>query len=54
VHWVIGRPGLFLNTVGDIHILPKVLQAGARFETSPTDEEMATQVKELEMKPLFD
>jgi aryl-alcohol dehydrogenase-like predicted oxidoreductase len=54
VHWVIGRPGLFLNTVGDIHILPKVLQAGARFETLPTDEEMATQVADLEMRPLFE
>lgn len=54
VHWVIGRPRLFLNTVGDIHILPKVLQAGARFETLPTDEEMATQVADLEMRPLFE
>jgi aryl-alcohol dehydrogenase-like predicted oxidoreductase len=54
VHWVIGHPGLFLNTVGDIHILPKVLQAGARFETLPTDEEMATQVADLEMRPLFE
>jgi hypothetical protein len=46
--------GLFLIRVGDIHVLPKVLQAGTRLEASPTDEEMATQVKELEMKPLFD
>ncbi len=23
VHWVLGRPGVFLNTVGDIHLLPK-------------------------------
>ena len=25
VHWVLGRDGVFLNTVGDIHVLPKVL-----------------------------
>jgi predicted aldo/keto reductase-like oxidoreductase len=41
VGWVLGRPGIFLNTVGDIHLLPKVLDAAARFTTRPTEEEMA-------------
>ncbi|HEY3237306.1 MAG TPA: aldo/keto reductase, partial [Polyangiaceae bacterium] len=31
VHWVLSRPGVFLNTVGDIHILPKVLAAAADY-----------------------
>ncbi len=31
VWWVLARPGLFLNTVGDIHLLPKVLDAASRF-----------------------
>ena len=53
VHWVLGRPGIFLNTVGDIHVLPKVLDAAARFERRPTDEEMAGMVREEKMSNLF-
>ncbi len=37
IHWVLGRPGVFLNTVGDITLLPRVLDAAARFEQAPTD-----------------
>ncbi|MCS6828634.1 MAG: aldo/keto reductase [Caldilinea sp.] len=53
VHWVIGRPGIFLNTVGDIHLLPKVLDAAARFERRPTDEEMKALMQEERMSNLF-
>jgi predicted aldo/keto reductase-like oxidoreductase len=53
VHWVIGRPDIFLNTVGDIHVLPKVLDAAARFERRPTDDEMFGMVKEEKMSNLF-
>src|SRR5512135_1540341 len=31
VHWVLGNPSAFLNTAGDIHLLPKVLDAASRF-----------------------
>jgi hypothetical protein len=53
VHWVLGRPGVFLNTVADIHLLPKVLDAASRFEKRPSEAEMAAQVQRLEMAPLF-
>ncbi len=53
VHWVLGRPGVFLNTVGDIHILPRVLDAGARLETRPTDAQMQALVESRSMAPLF-
>jgi aryl-alcohol dehydrogenase-like predicted oxidoreductase len=53
VHWVLSRPGIFLNTVGDIHLLPKVLDAASRFQTGPTDEEMQAMVAQLNMEPLF-
>lgn len=53
VHWVLGRPGLFLNTVGDIYVLPKVLDAANRFQARPSDAEMAASLKTLEMAPLF-
>ncbi|MCW5848495.1 MAG: aldo/keto reductase [Anaerolineae bacterium] len=53
VHWVLGRPGVFLNTAGDITLLPRVLEAAARFERRPTDEEIQSTVEELAMAPLF-
>jgi aryl-alcohol dehydrogenase-like predicted oxidoreductase len=53
VHWVLGHAGLFLNSVADVHILPKVLEAADRFVASPTDAEMQMLVEELQMAPLF-
>ena len=53
VHWVLSRPGIFLNTVGDIHLLPKVLDAASRFQTGPTDEQMQAMVAQLHIEPLF-
>ena len=53
VGWVLGRPGVFLNTVGDIAILPKVLDAASRFAGPPSDEEMARLANQREMAPLF-
>ena len=53
VDWVLGHTGLFLNSVADIHILPRVLDAASRFETSPTDQEMRRLVDRLEMQSLF-
>lgn len=56
VHWALKRPGIFLNTVGDIHLLPKVLDAASRFQadsSGPTDEQMGSLVTRLGMEPLF-
>ncbi len=54
VHWVLGRGDLFLNTVGDIELLPKVLKAAARFTGQrPSDGEMAAMLQEEHMTPLF-
>lgn len=53
VHWVLKQTGVFLNTVGDIEILPKVLDAASRFQAGPSDEEMQTMVERLSMEPLF-
>jgi aryl-alcohol dehydrogenase-like predicted oxidoreductase len=53
VHWVLGHPNIFLNTVGDIHLLPRVLDAANRFEQATPDEEMAQMVSRLGMQPLF-
>ena len=53
VHWVLGHPDVFLNTVGDIHLLKKVLLAADSFESQPPDEIMQADLKEFEIKPLF-
>lgn len=53
VWYVLGRPGVFLNTPGDIHVLPQVLNAASRFERAPSDEEMQELVAQREMGPMF-
>ena len=45
VGWVLARPGIFLNSVGDVELLPHVLRAaaelGAARERAPADAAMA-------------
>jgi aryl-alcohol dehydrogenase-like predicted oxidoreductase len=53
VHWVLARPGIFVASVGDIHLMPKVLDAASRFVSPPSDEMMDEQRTRLEMLPLF-
>jgi aryl-alcohol dehydrogenase-like predicted oxidoreductase len=50
VAWTLARPGVFLNTVSDVKLLPHVLEACASPSTPPSDERM----DELHMRPLFD
>jgi aryl-alcohol dehydrogenase-like predicted oxidoreductase len=53
VHWVIGRPGIFLNTAGDLTLLPRVLDAAGRFTRRPSDTEMAAMHDSTRMSSLF-
>jgi aryl-alcohol dehydrogenase-like predicted oxidoreductase len=53
VHWVLGQPGIFLNTAGDLALLPKILDAASRFERRPSDEEMAAMHDTTRMSSLF-
>lgn len=53
VHWVLGRPDVFLNTVGDLDLLPKVLDAASRFTRRPSDEEMTALHDATRMSSLF-
>jgi len=53
VHWVLGNPNVFLNTVGDIHVLPQVLDAASRFKGRPPEAEMQEEVGRMDMAPLF-
>jgi len=50
VHWVLGNPQVFLNTVGDTTLLPKALDAAERFAGDrPSDARLAA----LGTAPLF-
>ncbi len=53
VHWALGVPGVFLNTVGDLGLLPRFLDAASRFERRPVDEEMSAMVDATRVTSLF-
>jgi aryl-alcohol dehydrogenase-like predicted oxidoreductase len=53
VHWVLGRPDVFLNTVGDVEILPRVLDAAERFASRPSDGELEELLTRRRLVPLF-
>ncbi len=53
VRWVLGHPDVFLNTAGDIRLLPKILDAASRSERPPSELEMQNLITRMEMSPLF-
>lgn len=54
VHWILANPQVFLNTVGDIHVLPRVLDAASRFEAEQADQDaLGQELAELALEPLF-
>ena len=55
VHWVLARPDVFLNSVGDVNIAPRIFDAAERFDrtSAPSDEEMHRLVAEAGLEPLF-
>ena len=56
VHWVLGHPQTFVNTVGDVKLLPRVLDAVARFTAAPVRPSpavMQQQLERMQMHNLF-
>jgi len=53
IHWALSHPGVFINTAGDIHILPLVLDAASRYEKTPSDTEMQELLRMQEAEPLW-
>lgn len=53
VWWVLAQPGVFLNTVGDITLLPRVLDAASRFDATRSQAELTDDVARLHCEPLF-
>jgi aryl-alcohol dehydrogenase-like predicted oxidoreductase len=53
IHWAMGRSGVFINTAGDIHLLPKILEAASHFDEVPTNAQMKAMIKSQTAEPLW-
>ena len=53
VAYVLGRPGVFLNTASDTRLLPRVLDAAERAAGAPSNGEMEALADRRGMAPLF-
>jgi aryl-alcohol dehydrogenase-like predicted oxidoreductase len=53
VHFVLSRPGLFLNSSSDATILRPILEAASETPAPPTRAEMEADVAHYAMEPLF-
>lgn len=53
VHWVLSNEQVFLNSTGDIRILPHILKAAQKPIIKPSDEVMEALVKKEAITPLF-
>ncbi len=57
VHWVLRRPGIFLNSSSDATLLPKIIQAANEFDPDNLGElesEVAADVSGQALAPLFE
>jgi aryl-alcohol dehydrogenase-like predicted oxidoreductase len=54
VRYVLGRPGVFLNSSSDARLLRPILEAADGGGPVPADEEMAADVERQQIRPLFD
>jgi predicted aldo/keto reductase-like oxidoreductase len=53
VSWVLSRPEVFLNTVGDISLLPKVFAAAEKFEATRSQAEIGADLANMDLVSLF-
>jgi aryl-alcohol dehydrogenase-like predicted oxidoreductase len=53
IHWVMGRGDVFINTAGDLDLLPMVLDAARRFERRPDDDAMRELLAARSVTPIF-
>lgn len=53
LHWAMAVPGAFLNTAGDLSLLPTVLEAAGRYAGPPPDAEMRALADSARISSLF-
>ena len=52
-HWVLERPGIFMNSVGDLTLLPILLEAAEDLGAGPTDPAMAAFAERTGLSSIF-
>jgi len=53
IHWALSNDQIFINTAGDIYLLPHVLKAFSQFDTKISNAEMKNFVSKKGITPLF-
>jgi len=53
VHWLLAQPGLFLNSVGDVGLLPAVLRAASTEIETPPEPAMAAHAARTGLASIF-
>ena len=53
VRWLLGQPGLFLNSTGDVTILPTLLEAAAAGRPAPDKDEMPALAERAGLASIF-
>ena len=53
VHWLLAQPDFFINSVGDLDLLPAVLDAASDLSTAPADPVMAQFAKRAGLASIF-
>ena len=53
VHWLLAQPGLFLNSIGDVDLLPAVLRAADALAPAPNDTAMAALSERTGLASIF-
>jgi len=54
IHWTMGLlQDAFINTAGDLTLLPKILDAASRYQRQPPDQEMEEMVSNASVSSLF-
>jgi len=53
VSWALGEETVFLNSVGDVDILPRFLDAASRYQGRPSEAEIDALFERLQPQPIF-
>ena len=53
VHYALSRPGIFINSAGDLNLLPKVLEAARRFGEAQPLAALESELSGAALTPLF-
>ena len=53
INWVLSHDDIFLNTTGDVNLLPTVLEIASKLSGKPDDSEMIEMIERLNVSKIF-